>query len=135
MISWISGSHYELKYRWEEAFFPSMLHQPGVYSIWCAVNHRLYVGAARIGFDDRWREHALALKAGRHWSPKLQADYQLFCGQPGTFWFSVLAVTEPDDALRAELWWRREYVAAGRDMYNGFNPADRMKKERPARRR
>lgn len=88
-----------------------------IYRIVCFQNGRVYVGRTFSEYEVNRREtHFSALKHHKHYSQKLQADYDLF-GR-GAFFFEVLERNVPGDQadLREKHW-----IAYFRCVQSGYN--------------
>lgn len=103
----------------------------GVYVIACRENNHKYIGGTTTTFQRRMKLHLSNLKHGKHHSPALQADYNLY--GPAAFEFRILEVVEDVTTIQErELFWMNElqpeyngkYVAIG---YGG-SPVERKGK-------
>jgi len=89
----------------------------GVYCITNAVNGRVYFGSA-IRFRQRFAEHEVALRKGRHGNRFLQADFNK-CGTDA-FTFAVLEVVDGtrEDRLAREQIYLTQWHDRGQRCYN-----------------
>lgn len=71
----------------------------GVYQIRNKITGKVYIGSTKH-LTDRWNEHLVLLRSGKHHSPHLQASWNLHGGD--AFEFSVLEKVPGEDLLKVE---------------------------------
>lgn len=76
------------------------MKSPGVYRIFCKKNGRNYVGSSTKDWRNRRNGHVCLLKAGKHPSKKMQADWNLY--GPSEFLFLLVCECEADRAIEIE---------------------------------
>lgn len=87
----------------------------GVYLIRCDINNRVYVGSSNDVYR-RWNDHQSDLRAGRHKSSKLQADYTRYGARH--FQHSILCTADnPEQVRDLEQQWLNELDAVN----SGYN--------------
>lgn len=69
----------------------------GVYSIANSQTGKQYIGSTSLAFCKRWHQHRYLLRNGKHHARKLQHSWNKY-GE-SAFVFSVLLITEPQDAV------------------------------------
>lgn len=86
----------------------------GVYVIENLVNGKKYVGSAARSFKQRFQQHSLNLRKGRHKNKHLQAAWNKYGAE--NFKFDILAICPPCFCLHAEQFyldaWKPEYNKA-----------------------
>lgn len=88
----------------------------GIYAIRNVVNGKIYVGSS-IRLQYRWSQHRSNLRAGRHFNPRIQRDFNLY-GE-GAFEFIVLETCDTASLFLREEVWAARYRA--HDMTLGYN--------------
>jgi group I intron endonuclease len=94
---------------------------PGIYKIECTETNSVYIGQSQ-SIDNRIKVHLQALRAGKHFSAKLQEDFKKY----GENKFIMEAVFESDDQnlLKWETHYIEEFKANGYEIYNNLHVTD-----------
>lgn len=95
--------HYSRQYRHGDPMYgenPLPWATPGVYSITCLANGRVYIGST-LSFRSRWKTHKSHLNTGRHKIPQLQADWDKY-GEAAFLCEVVSVVENRDERFDAE---------------------------------
>jgi hypothetical protein len=91
----------------------------GIYAIENLYTHRVYVGATKAGFRQRWRTHCSWLRGGYHMNNQVTADLEIY----GACSFRMMVLQELPrcmDMAPFEQFWMDYLRARGVECYNQY---------------
>jgi group I intron endonuclease len=77
-------------------------HASGIYQIRCLPTEKIYVGSA-VDFQQRWHQHRLSLRNGRHRNRHLQSAWNKYGEE--NFVMEILEYASPAELLQMEQKW------------------------------
>ena len=92
----------------------------GIYRILNLINGKFYIGSS-IEREGRRYDHLWALRANRHHSYRLQADFNLY-GESAFVFEAVENIDDPARLLEAEQWWIDDSCCYDEDIGYNISP-------------